>query len=149
MKATFYLIKDFNNSLNRDVGNGTEIPIIIKNNSFNILRPNLLISLKYNTKFFPFNYVYFPDFKRYYFITDVTIVSSGLINISCKVDVLKTYADTIKNSSVLITKSTDYNKFVNSGYESTVQKEIESLDLPITLNEKGVNILLANQGDIK
>lgn len=37
------------------------------------------------------NYVYIPEFARYYFITDVVAVRNGAFRIELRVDVLKTY----------------------------------------------------------
>lgn len=37
------------------------------------------------------NYVYIPEFSRYYFITDVVAVRNGAFRIELRVDVLKTY----------------------------------------------------------
>lgn len=45
------------------------------------------------------NYMYIPDFNRYYFITDIVSVRDGLWEISAHVDVLMTYANEIKACS--------------------------------------------------
>ena len=52
------------------------------------VRDNGIIAVQYN-------YCYIADFKRYYYITDIT-VSNGYIYIDCKVDVLMSYANEIK-----------------------------------------------------
>lgn len=52
------------------------------------VRDNGIIMVQYN-------YCYIADFKRYYYITDIT-VSNGYILIDCKVDVLMSYANEIK-----------------------------------------------------
>lgn len=148
MKVKFYTISDFNNTLDRQIGTGTEVEIKIKSQNFNLLKPTFLFSLTLNN-LFAYNYIYVPNFKRYYFIRDIEIIANGLYKISCVVDVLKTYADLIKNSSVLVTKSTDFNKFVNIGYETTVKKEITVVPINIKLNKAGTNILLANKGGTK
>lgn len=49
------------------------------------------------------NYFYVPKFKRYYFVTDLT-VTAGMYRISGRVDVLKSYASEIKASSQIITR---------------------------------------------
>ena len=49
------------------------------------------------------NYFYVPKFKRYYFVTDIT-ATAGMYRISGRVDVLKTYADKIKESNQIITR---------------------------------------------
>lgn len=52
------------------------------------VRDNGIIMVQYN-------YCYIADFKRYYYITNIT-VSNGYILIDCKVDVLMSYANEIK-----------------------------------------------------
>lgn len=49
-----------------------------------------------------FNYMYIPQLKRYYFITDISYLKGKRVEITGRVDVLKTYATDIKNSTQLI-----------------------------------------------
>ena len=49
------------------------------------------------------NYFYIPKFKRYYFVTDLT-ATSGMFQISGRVDALKSYASEIKASSQIIAR---------------------------------------------
>lgn len=58
------------------------------------VRDNGIIMVQYN-------YCYIADFKRYYYITDIT-VSNGYIYIDCKVDVLMSYAAEIRACSGII-----------------------------------------------
>ena len=58
------------------------------------VRDNGIIMVQYN-------YCYIADFKRYYYITDIT-VSNGYILIDCKVDVLMSYAQEIKALTCVI-----------------------------------------------
>lgn len=71
-----------------------------------------------------YNYCYIPIFKRYYFITDITIKRMGVIELSLTVDVLESFKDDILNSRGVITKSKDFNPYVNDDYESEVRQEI-------------------------
>lgn len=146
MNAIFYKVSDMNNTLDRKLGEGTEIDQIIRGTPWNILQPRFRVKTKFNGQFFPFNYLYLKDFNRYYFITDRNILYNGLIELYCRVDVLKTYKELVKASSAYVTKTTNFNKLVNTGYDSTVEKELEIISLPITLNSEGTNILLANKG---
>lgn len=44
-----------------------------------------------------FNYVYIPVFNRYYYVTDINILSNKLYELSLTVDVLMSYRDSILN----------------------------------------------------
>lgn len=68
------------------------------------VRDNGIIMVQYN-------YCYIADFKRYYYITNIT-VSNGYILIDCKVDVLMSYANEIKACSGVIARQEN----VWSGY---------------------------------
>lgn len=68
------------------------------------VRDNGIIAVQYN-------YCYIADFKRYYYITNIT-VSNGYILIDCKVDVLMSYANEIRACTGVIARQEN----VWSGY---------------------------------
>ena len=68
------------------------------------VRDNGIIMVQYN-------YCYIADFKRYYYITDIS-VSNGYIYIDCKVDVLMSYAAEIRACTGVIARQEN----VWSGY---------------------------------
>lgn len=145
MIATFYTISDFNNTIDREIGEGTEIQGVIKTTPWNILTPTFRVKTKVNGTFFPYNYVYLKDFGRYYFIENKEILANGLISVSCKVDVLKSYVQLIKDSSGFISRTVNYNKLVNNDYVTEETRNLETIEIPIAFGD-GVNILLANKG---
>ena len=51
---------------------------------------NMAIVIEYG-KAIDFNYVYIPTLKRYYFVSQVTILNNNLCEISLSIDVLMTY----------------------------------------------------------
>lgn len=54
-----------------------------------------------------YNYAHIPSFGRYYYITDCVSVRDGLWDISMKCDVLMSFADSIKQSSAVIDRSSN------------------------------------------
>ena len=79
------------------------------------VRPSILVEIENPTKY---NYMYIPDFGRYYFIKEITSVRTNLWRLDCEVDVLKSYADKIKTLTVIIDKNKDYsktNQYLNDG----------------------------------
>ena len=98
------------------------------------------------SKIVSFNYVYIPDFERYYYITDFT-VENGYILISCKVDVLMSYASDIKNCTC-ITKRQEkqFNFYLNDEMFKTYQYQkqfIHNFTSPFT---KASQFILVTQG---
>ena len=47
-----------------------------------------------------FNYVYIPDFKRYYFVNDVSISENGIKIYDLACDLLMSFADIVKQSII-------------------------------------------------
>lgn len=59
------------------------------------------------------NYAYIPDFKRFYFITDIESVKRELWGVSMKVDVLETYKQQIYNNGGVIERQENiYNLYL-------------------------------------
>lgn len=53
-----------------------------------------------------YNYMYIPEFKRYYFITNMSLDKANNMIITTHVDVLMTYAESIPNIKGMIIRST-------------------------------------------
>lgn len=70
-----------------------------------------------------FNYVYIPNFNRYYFVTDITNVRNGLWNISLKVDVLMTYRVEISTQRCIVARNEfEFNNMIEDT-QRLVEKE--------------------------
>lgn len=76
----------------------------------NILRPELVLSGDSTVNAINANYVYIPDFGRYYFIKDHTTDTAVRIILSCEVDPLMSWAAGIKASKQLVTRSESVGK---------------------------------------
>lgn len=64
------------------------------------------------------NYMYISRFARRYFITGITSVKNGLVEISGHVDVLSTYKEQIRDNTAIIKrqeKKAFYNLYLNDG----------------------------------
>lgn len=60
------------------------------------------------------NYMHIPDFGRYYYITDVISVRTGLWMIHGHVDVLMTYASSIRSCGAVLARSeSEYNLYLD------------------------------------
>ena len=47
-----------------------------------------------------FNYIYIPDFRRYYFVESVSVAENGMNVYECECDYLMTYKDIISRLSI-------------------------------------------------
>ena len=60
------------------------------------------------------NYAYIEQFRRYYYIKDITAVRTGLWRITMHTDVLKTFSEGILNSPCIVAKSSSrFNLYLN------------------------------------
>lgn len=62
------------------------------------------------------NYLSIPSFRRYYYIRDMVSVREGLVELTCHVDVLMSFASAIKSNRAIIKRSaTEWNLYLNDG----------------------------------
>lgn len=77
-----------------------------------ILKPTLVLQAASNLS--GFNYMYIPDFNRYYFIDDIVSKNNVIWEVSGHVDVLETYKQGIlSNTAVLKRQQNKYNTYLN------------------------------------
>lgn len=79
-------------------------------------------------RLFDYNYAYIPDFKRYYFITDINSFRTNLWRIDMKVDVLKTYeSDILKQECYVLRNQYKYDVSLEDNlitYDTTLRNFI-------------------------
>ena len=74
-----------------------------------ILNPTLIISIDS----VQYNYVYIHDFKRYYYIDDIVTLNSSLKELTCNIDVRRTYMNEIRDTSAIIARNERYfNQYI-------------------------------------
>ena len=78
------------------------------------------------------NYCFIPDFKRYYFITDISCIRTGLWQFSCHVDVLETYAVELQLQRAIIARQENlYNLYLpDDRIIVTSQRKYTTIDFP-------------------
>lgn len=90
------------------------------------------------------NYMYIPDFHRYYYITNIESVRNGLIQISAKCDVLMTYKSGIRACNALVERQEfNYNPYlVDNLYPMDNKNTVSSKKLNGNYGYKHNNIVL-------
>ena len=62
------------------------------------------------------NYLTIPEFKRSYFVRNIKSVRTGLVEFTCHVDVLSSFAESIKaNTAIIRRQENDWNLYLNDG----------------------------------
>ena len=80
---------------------GTTVTVQIKS-PCDVLNPVFILS--YNATYLTANYVYAPEFERYYFIDSINVEPGARLELSCSVDVLMTYATAINNLTLTVAR---------------------------------------------
>lgn len=96
-----------------------------------------------------FNYVYIPDFERYYFVKGFSAEVYNLAAMSLHVDVLMTYKDGIKDWEAIIKRQENqFNLYLDDGifkaYQNTLHKVIQ---FPYGFTDYSYILALAGNGD--
>lgn len=87
-----------------------------------ITKPNIMFDL--DTAVFSANYLYIPQFNRYYFITDVVNVSANKWQIQARVDVLTSFKSAIReNTAIIERQENEYNLYLDDKYYRAYQNE--------------------------
>ena len=112
----------------------------------NIINPVILIEI---SEIGNYNYCYINNFNRYYFITDITVIRTGLFAISLMVDVLESFKSDIKNLSVILlnTQNVGSSNYLPSlVFRNNVKSKTDILNFPNGLNDSGEFILITAGG---
>lgn len=83
-----------------------------------IIDPVILVQAKPATvqQIVSSNYLYIPDFGRYYFVNNISSIRTNLWELTCHVDVLQTYVEEIKLQSAIIQRQENtWNLYLNDG----------------------------------
>lgn len=96
-----------------------------------------------------FNYAYIPDFNRYYFISNFTVIRTGLWSMSMRVDVLESFKDAIKTIPAIVSNSevNGADEYLSGDvWKSKVKEKTDIINFSSGLSESGHFILITAGG---
>jgi hypothetical protein len=105
-----------------------------------VLNPELLVK----TDVRKFNYVYIEEFKRYYYVKDITQYRQGMWVVKLKVDVLMSYRDAILEFNGVVSRLND-SDYVNGASVFDSRDLHQRIDWDDEL-KPGSHILVAKGG---
>jgi hypothetical protein len=145
MNITLYINKSEKNKIGKNLSNDFSLSGTLRDVT-NIINPVILIELN---EIGNYNYCYIPEFNRYYFITDITVIRTGLFAISLMVDVLESFQTSIKNLSVILlnTQNVGSSNYLSSPvFRNNVKSKTDIINFPNGLNDSGEFILITAGG---
>lgn len=108
MQVVLYVNKSDKRKLEKELIEVANIDCKIKDDC-SILNPTLIIQIDSVA----YNYVYIPEFNRYYYIDDIVTLNSRLKEISCSVDVRQSYREQLRNTPAIIARNERYyNQYI-------------------------------------
>lgn len=120
MIVRFLKNKSEYNTINKDTELIVEKTIALKSEC-DIVNPYLILKLDDNLSLS--NYAYIPQFKRYYFITSIEILTKSLVGISLHVDVLESFKADVLAGTVHITESSNSDNYYPKELDSLTSME--------------------------
>lgn len=108
IKVRFYKISDENNKIQKTLGTMVAEKECDVYELSSIISPQFTVN--YQANLLTCNYIYVPEYHRYYYITNIASTSAKRMLISCQEDVLMTYKDQILATEILLdrTGTTEY-----------------------------------------
>lgn len=145
MNIKLYINNSEKNRLIKNITNEYSIDCIIKNPT-NLYEPEIHV-----TSFNPthYNYCYITEFKRYYFIDNITSLNNNSWLIKLSIDVLHTYSNEIIKCNGIITKNPDDNidLYLHSDiWKTNVKTKTFIKQFPSGLSNDGEYILITAGG---
>lgn len=147
MDITFYINNSEKNKISKNLTNNTHISGTLRNET-GVMNPVILIHSVNPTKF---NYVYIPEFNRYYFITDMVSIRTDIWQIKLHVDVLMSFKDSLKNVKVILNDSEVEgadNYLTGEQWVTNVKDTTNIVNFPNGLLDNGEYILITAGGGI-
>lgn len=140
MILNLYSIADDPNTINKNLGSSVTYNIKARRD-FDIIRPIIDLKIDDYNEVANMNYCGIMDLNRFYFIEDMTFITSNIIRFNCICDVLETYKDEYLNSVGRIKRGIKTGDYYNAPIDSTVMPTISKHNSNITLVEKETLIL--------
>lgn len=96
------------------------------------------------------NYARISEFNRWYFITDISSVRTGLWRVAMHCDVLKTYSEAILGSSgVIARQENDFNLYLNDpSFKAYQYSNIVTKVFPYGFNSQAFVLAFSGQQEV-
>lgn len=112
-----------------------------------ITNPTILMEGQYtiNAQNTNMNYMYLPDFRRYYYITDIIQKRANIYEIRARVDVLMSFKNEIGDCLGIMAKNKDrWNLYLDDGSLKVYQnKTLKTVEFPSGFNTAQMVLTMA------
>ena len=145
MDIVLYVCSSERQAINKTIGSSATLTGSLRGES-SVINPSFLIE---HSNPSGFNYCYIDDFGRYYFITNITSVRTGIWRIDCSVDVLMSFKNQILNLDVIVSENSGFDNekyFSGEPWKTLVKTKTDVINFPSGLLDDGEYILITSGG---
>lgn len=122
MRIILYTNNSPENQLTKDTTEITGFTTAVLKESTDILNPVFRIAGATWAEVNACNYIICPELGRGYFVRDITSVRDGVFEFACHVDVLSSFADSIRQQTAVIHRQENqWNLYLDDGIFKTYQ----------------------------
>lgn len=155
MVAKIFKTKSAPNVVNKALTEVVAFDEVIFKDDTSLLNPTIIINGVSNASSYTIedigtsNYFSIPKVNRYYFITDITMMSGGRVAITGKVDVLMSFKTDIIGSTQLIVrqeKKTN-NYLIDTDIPLSSKKQVIEHEFGNAITDSGYYVLAVNGGN--
>ena len=155
MVAKIYKTKSAPNVVNKTLSEVVTFEEVIFKEDTSLLTPTIILNGVSTASSYTIedigtsNYFSIPKVNRYYFITDITMMSGGRVAITGKVDVLMSFKSDILGSTQLIVrqeKKTN-NYLIDTDIPLSSKKQVIEHEFGDSIADSGYYILAVNGGN--
>lgn len=142
MQIVFYKCSSEKNCLNKVLESEITLDGAIRGES-NVISPQIMVQMNP----IEYDYVYIPEWKRYYFITDVVCYRANAFVVKLSIDVLMTYKTEILQMTGVVSRLTSGSKYANRDLLVSCKEECREFDFGATpFKRDGTYVLIAQGG---
>lgn len=155
MVAKIYKTKSAPNVVNKTLNDVVTFEEVIFKEDTSLLNPTIIINGVSNDSSYTIedigtsNYFSIPKVNRYYFITDITMMSGGRVAITGKVDVLMSFkADILGSTQLIVRQEKKTNNYlIDTDIPLSSKKQVIEHEFGDSIADSGYYILAVNGGN--
>lgn len=145
MQIILYVNHSERNAINKVIDSDNTLTGSLRSES-SVITPSFMVEIENPSNY---NYCYIEDFHRYYFISDITSIRTGIWKIDCLVDVLMSFKTDILDLYVTVNHNSAPNQecyMAGDVWQSTVKTKTDVINFPTGLLDSGEYILITSGG---
>lgn len=155
MVAKIFKTKSAPNVINKTLKEVVTFDEVIFKEDTSLLNPTIIINGVSNASSYTIedigtsNYFSIPKVNRYYFITDITMMSGGRVAITGKVDVLMSFkADILGSTQLIVRQEKKTNNYlIDTDIPLSSKKQVIEHEFGDSITDSGYYILAVNGGN--